>query len=69
MKTPRGDQINIKVEQLKDKFKKYVNPMLEEWKRIVPIQIQENIVQPLFTISANKTISLNFSKEVIIFHL
>lgn len=67
MKTPRGDQINIKVEELKDKFKNYLSPLFEEWKRVVPIQIQENIVQPLFTINKNNTISLNFSEEVIIF--
>lgn len=69
MKTPRGDQINIKVEKLKDKFKNYLSPLFEEWKRVVPIQIQEKIVQPLFTINNNKTISLNFSEEVIIFNL
>ncbi|XP_025202252.1 dynein beta chain, ciliary-like, partial [Melanaphis sacchari] len=64
MKTPRGNQINMKAEQLKDKFKNYLNPLLEEWKRTVPKQIQEKIVQPLFTINKNNTISLNFSKEL-----
>lgn len=67
MKTPRGDQINIKTEQLKDKFKNYLSPIIEEWKRVVPLQIQDKIVQPLFTINKNNTISLNFSEEVIIF--
>ncbi|XP_022163545.1 dynein heavy chain 17, axonemal-like [Myzus persicae] len=64
MKTPRGDQINIKAEQLKDKFKNYLSPIIEEWKRVVPLQIQDKIVQPLFTINKNNIISLNFSEEL-----
>ncbi|XP_022182919.1 dynein heavy chain 9, axonemal-like [Myzus persicae] len=64
MKTPRGDQINIKSEQLKDKFKNYLSPIIEEWKRVVPLQIQDKIVQPLFTINKNNIISLNFSEEL-----
>jgi len=64
LKTPRGDKINIKIEQLKDKFKNYLSPLFEEWKGVVPLQIQEKIEQPLFTINKNNTISLNFSKEV-----
>jgi len=68
MKTPRGDQINIKVEQLKDKFKNYLTPIFEEWKRVVPTQIQEKLMQPLFTINDNKTIGLNFSEEVIVYN-
>jgi len=67
MNTTRGDQINIKIEQLKDKFKNYLSPLFEEWQRVVPIQIQEKIVQPLFTTNKNNTISLNFSEEVIFF--
>jgi len=69
MKTPRGDRINIKIEQLKDKFKNYLSPLFEEWQRVVPLQIQEKIVQPLFITNKNNTISLNFSEEVIIFCL
>ncbi|KAL4088975.1 hypothetical protein QTP88_024053 [Uroleucon formosanum] len=64
LKTPRGDKINIKIEQLKDKFKNYLNPLFEEWKGVVPLQIQEKIEQPLFTINKNNTINLNFSKEL-----
>jgi len=69
MKTPRADQINIKIEQLKYKFKNYLSPLFEEWKRVVPQLVQEKILQPLFTINKNNTISLNFSIEVIIFCL
>jgi len=35
MKTSRADLIYIKVEQLKDKFKNYLCPLFEEWKRVV----------------------------------
>lgn len=67
MKTSRAEKMNIKIEQLKDKFKNYLSPLFEEWKRVVSIQIQEKIVQPLFMINKNNTINLNFSEEVIIF--
>jgi len=69
MKTPRANQIYIKVEQLKDKFKNYLSSLFEEWKRVVPLQVQEKVLQPLFTINKNNTISLNFSEEVILFCL
>jgi len=69
MKTSRAEKMNIKIEQLKDKFKNYLSPLFEEWKRVVSIQIQEKIVQPLFMINKNNTINLNFSEEVIIFFL
>jgi len=69
MKTPRGEQINIKIEQLKDRFKNYLSPIFEEWTRVVPLLIQEKLMQPLFTINENNTLGLNFSEEVIIFCL
>lgn len=66
MRTTRGVEIELMINELTNKFKNYLRPLFDEWKRDVPIQIQEKIAYPLFTINNDKTISLNFNKEVII---
>lgn len=65
MRTPKSVQIELKVNELMDKFTNYLRPLFEEWKCVVSNQIQEKIMYPLFTMSSNKTIRLNFPKEVI----
>lgn len=64
MQTPKGIEIEIKVEELTNAFENYLRQLFDEWKRVVSNQIKKNIVDPLFTINKNKTISLNFAKEV-----
>lgn len=66
MQTPKGMEIEQKVKELTEKFEKFLRPVFEEWKRDVPDQIQEKIAYPLFKIYDDKTIGLNFAKEVII---
>jgi hypothetical protein len=68
MQSQKAIQLEKKVELLNEQFKNYLLPLFEEWKRVVPIQIQESIVNPLFTVNDNKTIGLNFKKEVNIFY-
>lgn len=68
MQSQKAIQLEKKVELLNDQFKNYLHPLLEEWKRVVPKQIQESIVNPLFTVNKNKTIGLNFKKEVNLFY-
>lgn len=68
MQSQKAVQLEQKVDLLNDQFKNYLRPLFEKWKRVVPIQIQESIVNPLFTVNKNKTISLNFKKEVILFY-
>lgn len=68
MRTPKGVEIENKVEELTRKFEKCVRPLFEEWRREVPKQIQEKIAYSLFKINADKKIDLNFAKEVIIFY-
>lgn len=65
MRTPKSVQIELKVNELMDKFTNYLHPLFEEWKCVVSNQVQEKIVYPLFMINSDKTISLNFPKEVI----
>lgn len=70
MKTPRGIKIEQKVKQLKKNFERYLWPIFEDWKRVVPGIIRNKIVNPLFKIdNDNKTIGLNFAKEVIMLFL
>jgi len=64
MQTPKGIEIEIKVEELTNAFENYLRQLFDEWKRVVSNQIKIKIVDPLFTINENKTISLNFAKEV-----
>lgn len=68
MQTPRAVEIQLKVDKLKDKFENYLRLLFDEWKRVVPVQIQDNIVNPLFTINSDKKLGQNFAKEVIIFY-
>lgn len=65
MQSPRAIRIQQKIDLLSGDLKNYLNPIFDEWKRIVPKQIQEGIGNPLFTIHSDKTISINFKKEVI----
>jgi hypothetical protein len=64
MQSPRAIRIQQKIDLLTDDLKKYLHPIFDEWKRIVPKQIQEGIANPLFTLHSDKTISINFKKEV-----
>lgn len=66
MRTPRGVQTQIKIEELSDKLTNYLRSTFEEWKNVVPIVINEKIVYPLFKVNEDRTIELNFPKEVII---
>lgn len=68
MRTQKGMEIELKINELTDKFENYSRSLFDEWKRNVSIQIQEKIAYPLFTINNDKTIGLNFDKEVIILH-
>lgn len=69
MRTTKGIEIENKFEELIQKFEKFLRPLFEEWKREIPKQIQEKIACPLFRINIDKTIDLNFAKEVIILYL
>ncbi|VVC32244.1 Hypothetical protein CINCED_3A002285 [Cinara cedri] len=64
MQTPKSIQIELKVNELMDKFTNYLHPLFEDWKCVVSNQIQDKIVYPLFIMNSNKTISLNFPKEL-----
>lgn len=64
MQTSKGTDVELKVKDLTDKFKNYLRPLFDEWKESVPKIIQEKIKKPLFTINDDKTIGLNFAKEV-----
>jgi len=68
MQTLKAIEIEQKVDELKDKFKNYLQPLFDEWKSVVPGQIQEKIEYPLFKINDDQTIGINFAKEVIIFY-
>lgn len=65
MQSPRANRIQQKIDGITESFKNYMLPMIDEWKRVVPKQIQEGITSPLFTIKEDKTIRINFKKEVI----
>lgn len=65
MRTEEGVQIELEVNELMDKFTNYFRNLFEKWKCVLLKQIQEKITYPLFMINSNKTISLNFPKEVI----
>lgn len=69
MRILKGVQIELDIDKLTMRFKSYLLPFFNEWKRIVPEQIQSKIIHPLFTVNSDMTISLNFPKEVIIFQL
>lgn len=67
MKTPKAVEMVLKVDELLKKFENYLRPLIDNWKCTIPQQVREKIKNPLFTINNNKTIGLNFAKEVIIF--
>lgn len=67
MQIPKGVQIELDIDELTTRFNNYLLPLFNEWKRVVPEQIQSKIIHPLFTINGDMTISLNFPKEVIIY--
>lgn len=67
MQSPRAIRIQEKIDLLTDNFQKYLYSIFDEWKSVVPKQIQEGITSPLFTIHDDKTLSINFKKEVIFF--
>lgn len=68
MQTPKAIEIEQKVDELTARFENYLRPMFDEWKRKVPGTIREKILYPLFKINNNKTIEMNFAKEVKYFH-
>lgn len=65
MQSPKAVQIELKIDQLKDRLYKYVRSVFDEWTHSVPTQIQEKIKYPLFIFNSDKTIRMNFPKEVI----
>lgn len=64
MQTPKAIEIEQKIDELKVRFESYLRPMFDEWKREVPGVIREKILYPLFKINDDKTIDINFAKEV-----
>lgn len=64
MQISKGVQIEVMVNELIDKFKSYLIPLFNKWKLDTPKQIQEKILNPLFTINNNNIISLFFPNEV-----
>lgn len=68
MKTLRGLKIEKKIENFKDSLENYLRPLADEWIRMTPEIIQDKIMSPLFTVYSDKTIGLNFAKEVIILY-
>jgi len=68
MRTPKGIQIEQMVDELTCAFQNYLHSLFDEWKRYRPVQIQEKVEYPLFTTNDDKTIGLNFAKEVIILY-
>lgn len=68
MQTQKGIAIKLKINKLTDKFENYLRSLFDKWRCNVSIQIQNKIQYPLFTINNDKTIGLNFDKEVIILH-
>lgn len=66
MRTQNGIEIELKLNEIIiSKLEDYLRPLFDEWKRVVPTRIKEKIVYPLFIVDENRTIGLNFSKEVI----
>jgi len=68
MQTPKGVQVEQMVDELTCAFKNYLHSLFDEWKRSEPKQIQQKVECPLFTINDDKTIVLNFAKEVIMLY-
>lgn len=66
MLTPKGVQIEVKINDLIDKFKSYLLPLFNTWKLDTLKQIQEKIINPLFLIDNKNIIKLCFPNEVII---
>lgn len=66
MLTPKGVQIEVKINDLIDKFKSYLLPLFNTWKLDTLKQIQEKIINPLFMIDNKNIIKLCFPNEVII---
>lgn len=67
MQTSKALEIVQKVNELTDKFNKYLRILFNEWTLVVPETIREKIMYSLFKINNNKTININFAKEVIFF--
>lgn len=67
MQTPKAKTVLQNVNELTEKFKDYLQLLFDDWKHAAPITIHEKIKHPLFTINVDKTISMNFAKEVIYF--
>lgn len=68
MRTPKGDEIEKNIDELRNSFENYLRPLFDEWKRVVSEKIQEKIMYPLFIINDDKKIEMNFAKEVIIIY-
>lgn len=69
IRTPKGVEIERRITELTNKFENYMRLLFDDWRHIVPQQIQEKIMYPLFTINDNYTISINFAKEVILLYI
>lgn len=66
MQTRNGTNIELKINELTTKIEDHLRPIFENWRHTVPKQIEEKIKYPLFMVKDDKTIGLNFAKEVII---
>ncbi|XP_050529246.1 dynein beta chain, ciliary-like [Daktulosphaira vitifoliae] len=64
MKTQKAAEIMLKINEMCEKTKNYLKPIFIEWKKNTPRLIQENIKKPLFIVNEDKTIGLNFAKEL-----
>lgn len=67
MQTSKAIEIVQKINELTDKFNKYLRTLFDEWTLVVPETIREKIMYSLFKINDDKTIDINFAKEVIYF--
>lgn len=67
MQTSKAIEIVQKINELTDKFNKYLRTLFDEWTIVVPETIREKIMYSLFKINDDKTIDINFAKEVIYF--
>lgn len=65
IRTGIGIKIEKDIDKLKYAFQEYLRILFDEWKRNIPAVIQQTIIYPLFTISDDKKIGLNFPNEVI----
>lgn len=67
MNTPKGEQVVKSINELNENFKSYLQRLFDDWKSTVSDTINEKIKYPLFKINDNKTIDINFAKEVTYF--